>query len=45
MSLHFEQFVKEKEKKKKKKKKRREKEREREIKTEKRLLDPLLAIK
>lgn len=44
MSLHFEQFVKEKEKK-KKKKKIREKEREREIKTEKRLLDPLLAIK
>ena len=44
MSLHFEQFVKEKEKK-KKKKKIREKEREREIKTEKRLLDPLLVIK
>ena len=41
MSLHFEQFVKEKEKEKKKKKQ----ERKREIKTEKRLLDPLLAIK
>ena len=41
MSLHFEQFVKEKEKEKKKRKQ----ERKREIKTEKRLLDPLLAIK
>lgn len=44
MSLHFEQFVKEKEKKKKKERKQ-ERKREREIKTEKRLLDPLLAIK